>query len=200
MTVHHVGVAGLADANARHQVPDEPEIHLDPGDALTLTSRRHRDRHIGLGLLAKIDRAEIGTPGPRLAKRRLTRAIAPAADEIQAETRHPQLLAPARVQPARVGDGGDPAQKPQELKVARLKGAAACLGKDRPADLLLDVLGELLNAHGRPQRLLPLQREQPRARLLVGEVQSGGFAGKQGAAHQQNEVREVLVEQPALGQ
>ena len=56
-------VAGLADADLADDVPDELEVHLGNGDrsrgAGRTAAARHRDRHVGLGLLPEVHGAEV---------------------------------------------------------------------------------------------------------------------------------------------
>src|SRR5262249_25518904 len=65
-------------------------------------------------------------------------------------------------------------------------------------DLALDLLHELLDAGGGGQRLLALEQREGGLVLLVGEVDLEGAADNQRPAHERDEERDVLPEQPAL--
>ncbi len=60
---HHVGVAVLADLDLRHHVPDQFQVDLGNADAGVLAGTGQRQRHIGLGLPAEIDRPIIDLVG-----------------------------------------------------------------------------------------------------------------------------------------
>ena len=198
--VYHIGVTRGADADAGDQVPHELKVDLHHRHTLAAEVWRQGDGHIGLGLLEKMDGAEIGKPGPRLAKGRLSRAVGGSADAIHGETRHANLLASARVQPAGLGDGRDLAQQLQQLDIALVDGLTVTgLGEQGPANLALDVPGELLDVQGRCQGLLTLEGKECGAGLLVGEIELSALADEQGRDTQHDEVPEVLTKQPALG-
>ena len=94
------------DVDLRHHVPHEFEI--DVSNDRTLPPRSgDRNRHVGLGLLAEIDLAEIGLPDAR--RRTPDRPSSPCrAGRIQAETRDVGQLVTIRIDqlaPAIAGPG-----------------------------------------------------------------------------------------------
>jgi hypothetical protein len=82
--VDDVGLALFADADARDDVPDELEVDVCDRDRTVVDAGPDRDRHVGLGLLAEIDRAEPRLPAARLAERRLLRAVLAGLDAVHA--------------------------------------------------------------------------------------------------------------------
>ena len=63
VAVDHIGVAVLADLDLRDHVPDQLEIDLGDADAGLAPRAGERERHVGLGFAAEIDRAVIDLVG-----------------------------------------------------------------------------------------------------------------------------------------
>jgi hypothetical protein len=158
LAVDHEGMAGLADRDPRHDVPDELEVHLGDGDAGLFATPCHRDRHVGLGLLPKGHGPVIDLAGLGLDELRGARVVDAAAGDIHGQPRDAQLLLALRVQVADLGDRQHLAQEPQIVDAALVHGGRrrAELWLGRPADLLLDLLDERVDARGNPDRLLAL--------------------------------------------
>src|SRR5262249_45067913 len=75
-------------------------------------------------------------------------------------------------------------------------GAGNHLRVRRPAHLALDFADELLDASGRADRLLALERDQRLLALLIREVDLDRAAGQDRPAHQRDEQDEVLAREP----
>src|SRR5262249_59926529 len=101
------------------------------------------------------------------------------------------------VEMADLGDGEHLAEQAQvvDAPLVHRRRRQAQLGLRRPADLPLDLLDEVLDAGGHPERLLALERDEGRPVLLVGEVDLDGAGHKKGAAHQAGEDDHVLPEE-----
>ena len=67
----HIGVAVLADLDLRDHVPDQLQIDLGDADAGVLAGAGQRQRHVGLGLPAEIDRPVIDLVGDGLGEFRV---------------------------------------------------------------------------------------------------------------------------------
>ena len=195
--VHDVRLALLADADARHHVPDELQVHLGYRHRAGLAARAHRDRHVGLGLLAEIHRAEPGLAGARVLEGGLLRAVLVGAGDVHRQARHRQLLAALRIDLRDVGDGRHHAQQLEELDAPLLQALGAELRQRGEGELLLDLADELLDARRRAGGLLALQAGERLLVLLVGEVQADAARDQQRAADQREDQQEILAEQPA---
>ena len=198
--VDHVGLALLADADARHHVPDELQVHFGHRHRPGLAARAHRDRHVGLGLLAEVHRAEPGLAGARVLERRLLRAVLVRARGVHLEARHGELLAALRVDLRDVGHRRHHAQELQELDAPLLQALGAELRQRGERELLLDLAHELLDARRRARGLLALQAGERLLVLLVGEVEADAARNQQRAAHQREDQQEVLAEELAAVQ
>ena len=83
--VHHVGRAGLADMDARDDVPDEFEVDLGDRDAGAAAGAGNRQGEIGLQLLAEIDLAQVALVGPGMGKLRLLAEVRAARQRVHGE-------------------------------------------------------------------------------------------------------------------
>ena len=102
--VDDVGVAGLADLDLGDDVPDELQIHLGHRDA-GAAALRHGDRHVRLGFLAEVHRAEVdvGRPWPRgTSGRASSRCRLPITSMASRDTR--SCSWPCGVEVAELGD------------------------------------------------------------------------------------------------
>ena len=123
--VDHVGLALVADPDARDYVPDELEVDLGDRDPAGRAARAQAHREIGLGLLAKVHR-----PDPRLArlgieKRGVGRAVLAGAGGIHRQPRHSQHFLAARIELDDVGHRGRLAQQLEKFDAALLGAFAA---------------------------------------------------------------------------
>ena len=167
--VDHIGIALLADLEGCHHVPDQLEIDLGHGDAGIAPAAGQRDRHVGLGLLAEIDRAEIDVLGECFGEARVARVVGAAADHVHGEARDLELLLALAVELDELGDRRHLAQEAHVVVAALLDRGQRPLREGRPADLLLDLGDELLDALGRGLGLLLLQVDQLLLLVLIGE-------------------------------
>ena len=169
LVVDDIGVAGLADLDRGDDVPDQLEIDLGDGDAGVAAALRHRHRHVGLGVLAEIDRSEPHLLGERLGKAGIGRVIGAAADHIHRQTGHFELLVALAVELAELGDRRHLPLQSAEVEAALLDRCRGPLRRRRPADLLLDLGDELLDALRRRLGLLALQLDRRVPGLDIGE-------------------------------
>ena len=195
--VDDVGAPCRADPDLGHDVPDE--LQVDLGDRHPrVAAAGDRERQVGLGLLPEVDGPEVGPARPRLLEPRIAREVGLAADDVHGEPRDAELLPARRVELAHLGDRGRLALEADELEAPLLdRLASAELPLARPSDLALDVADEGLDPPRGAGRLLPLQRDESRQVLPVGEVELDEPAGEQSGAHQEREEHDVLPEQPA---
>src|SRR6185503_19484717 len=77
---------------------------------------RHCNGHVGLRLLAEVDRAEVGLAGHRLLELRVAGKIGVAADDIHGQSRYAQLLMTRRIDMAYFCNGGNLAKEPQRVQ------------------------------------------------------------------------------------
>ena len=198
--IHDVGDPRSAGPNLRHHVPNELEVHLGDRHGGTRPAATDGDRHVGLGVLAEVDRAEVRPRGFRLHELRFAGEISPAAKLVELQARHAQLLVPGSVETSQLGDRRRLTQQPQILE-ATLRGrdgTAARLSLVRPGDLLRDAVHELLDAHGGVERLLALETAEGRDTLPVGRVQLDARGDHEGATQQRHDEHDVLAEQARL--
>ena len=194
--IDDIGLALLTDADARHYVPDELEVHLGHRDRAGLAARAHRDRHVGLGLLAEVHRAEPGLARARVLERGLLRAVLVGAGHVHRQARHRELLAAPGIDLRDIGDGRHHAQQLEELDAPLLQALGTELRQRGEGKLLLDLAHELLDARRRAGGLFALQARERFLVFLVGEVQSDAARDQQRAAHQRQDQQEILAEQP----
>ena len=193
----HIGVAALADLDLRDHVPDELEVDLGDADAGVAPRAGDRERHVGLGLAAEVDRAVIDLLRHRLGEFRVLRQVEPAADHVHGEPRHPELLLAGRIELRQLGDGRHLAQQPQRVEAALLERARRPGQLRGPAELALDLLDELADLRGRGLGLLALDADQRRLVLLVGEPDLEQPVGEQRDADDGDEQADIFAEQPA---
>src|SRR5262249_51449554 len=155
------------DLDTRDDVPDELEVDLGHGDAGLVARSGDGDRHVRLGFLPEVDRAEPGLAGSRLGELRVARKILPAPGDVHAETRNAPRLASGLVEVAQVGDRRHLAQQLEEVYAPLLKARPAELRQPHPAELVLDLLHVGLDARRRARGLLALKREKVRLVLLI---------------------------------
>jgi hypothetical protein len=193
--VDHVGLALLADLDARDHVPDELQVHLGHRHRPAFAAGAHRDRHVGLGFLAEVHRPEPGLPGARVLERRVLRAVLVGAGDVHREARHRELLAALGIDLRDVGHRRHEAQQLQELDAPLLQAFDAELRQRGKGELLLDLAHELLDARRGGDRLLALQGGERALVFLIGEVQPDGARNQQRAAHQGQNQQEIFAEQ-----
>ena len=113
--VGHVGVPGAADPDLGHDVPDRLEVDLRYRHFRGGFVQGHRDRHIGLGLVPEIDRAEESLLRLRHLKLRGRGIVLAAVRHVQCDARYAEPLLAGDVQMTDIGDGGSVPQQPEEV-------------------------------------------------------------------------------------
>ena len=169
LRAHHIGMAALADLDLRDHVPDQLEIDLGDADAGVLAGAGQRQRHIGLGLPAEIDRPVIDLVGDGLGELRVLGEIEPAVHDIHGEARHPQPLLAGRIDLRQFGDGRHLPQQPQRIEPALLDRARRPGQLRGPAQLAFDFLDELADLGRGGLGLLVLDADQGRLVLAIIE-------------------------------
>ena len=114
--IDHIGVAVLADLDPGDHVPDQLEIDLRDADAGLAPRAGERQRHVGLGFAAEIDRAVIDLVGHGLGEFRLVGIVDAAADHVHGEPRHFELLVAGGIDLRQFGDGRHLTQQPQRVE------------------------------------------------------------------------------------
>ena len=193
-----IGMTALADLDLRHHVPDQLQIDLGDADAGVLAGAGQRQRHIGLGFAAEIDRPVIDLVGHGLGEFRILgevepgipprpwRAAIPASRSLPVEsTCASSVIAGTcrnsrkRIEPALL----DRARRPRQL--------------GGPAELAFDLLDELADLGGRGLGLLVLDPDQRGLVLAIIEENLENAVGQQRDADHRDEQRDVFGEQPA---
>jgi hypothetical protein len=156
-----------------------------------------RQRHVGLGFAAEIDRAVVDLVRHGLGEARLLGHVVAAADHFHGQPRHLQLLVAAGVDLGEFGDRRHLAQEPQRVEASLLKRAGRPRQLRGPADLAFDFADELPDLAGRCLRLLALDADQRGLLLLIREVDVERAVGDERQADDGDEQRDVFDEQPA---
>ena len=68
---NNISAAVLANLDLGHHVPDQLQVDLGDADAGVLTGAGHRQRHIGLGFPAEVDRPVVDFVGDGFGEFRL---------------------------------------------------------------------------------------------------------------------------------
>ena len=193
--VDHVGLPALADLDPGHHLPDQLEVDLGDAHAGVAAGAGERERHVGLGFAAEIDRPVIDLLGHRLAEFRVLGEVGLARHHVHGEARHPQLLAAGGVELGQLGDRRHLAQQAQPVEAPRLDGARRPRQLRGPADLALDALDELVDFLGGGGGLPALDADQGVLVLPIGEHDLEHAVGDQRDADHGDEQRDVFAEQ-----
>ena len=164
-----IGMAVLADLDLRHHVPDQFEIDLGDADAGVLAGAGQRQRHVGLGLAAEIDRPVIDLVGDGFGEFRILGEVEPAIDHVHGQARHPQPLLAGGIDLRQFGDGRHLPQQPQRIESALLDRARRPRQLGGPAELAFDLLDELADLRRRRLGLFVLNPDQRRLVLAIIE-------------------------------
>ena len=192
----HISVAVLADLDLRHDVPDQLEVHLGDADAGILARTGERQRHVGLGFPAKVDRPVIDLVRDRLGELWIARQVDAAVDRIHGEPRDAQALLAARIHLGKLGDSRHLPQEPQRVEPALLDRARRPRQLCGPAELALDLLDELADLGSRRLGLLVLDPYQRGLVLPIVEEDLKQAVGKQRDGNDGHEQRDIFGEQP----
>lgn len=192
----HVGVPVLADLDLGDDVPDQLQIDLGDADAGILARAGQRQRHVGLGVPAEIDRPVIDLVRNRLGELWIPRQVDPTVDRVHRQPRDPQPLLAARVHLGELGDPWHLTQQPQRVEPALLDRARRPRQLRGPAELALDLLDELADLGGRRLSLLMLDPDQRGLVLTIIEEDFEQPVGEQRNGDDGHEQRDVFGEQP----
>ena len=196
-SIHHVSASVPGELDLGQHVPDEFQVDLGDAHAGIAPRAGERQRHVGLGFAAEIDRAVIDLVRHRLGEARLLGHVVAAADHFHGEPRHLQLLVAARVDLGELGDRRHLAQQPQRVEAALLQRAGRPGQLRGPADLAFDFADELPDLAGRGLRLLALDADQRGLLFLIREVDVERAVGDEREADHGDEQHDVFDEQPA---
>ena len=169
LRTHDIGVAALADLDLRDHVPDQLQIDLGDADAGVLAGAGQRQRHVGLGLAAEIDRSVIDLVGDGLGEFRILGEVEPGVHDVHGQTRNPQALLAGRIDLRQFGDGRHLPQQPQRVEPAVLHRCRRPGQLGGPAQLAFDLLDELADLGGGGFGLLVLNPDQGRLVLAIIE-------------------------------
>src|SRR5437660_4561927 len=160
--IDDIGIPALPDVQPGAYVPDQLQIDLGDGDPGLPALTRHRQRHVRLGFLAEIDRAEPDALRLRPGKGGALREIRGAADDVHLQPRDLELLLAFAVELGQLGDRRLLAQQAKIILATLVERARGPLRMRRPADLPLDLADELLDTQRRRLGLLLLDANQRR--------------------------------------
>ena len=195
--IDHVSAPMPGKFDLRQHVPDEFQVDLGDAHAGVAPRAGERQRHVGLGFAAEIDRAVVDLVRHRLGEARLLGHVGAAADHFHGQPRHLQLLVAAGVDLGEFGDGRHLAQEPQRVEASLLKRTGRPGQLRGPADLAFDFADELPDLAGRGLRLLALNADQRGLLLLIREIDVERAVGDERQADHGDEQRDVFDEQPA---
>jgi hypothetical protein len=85
LAIHHVGIAGGADLDARHGVRDELEVDLGQQHAIAVVAGGPRHAHVGLAVAAKVEVAVEGGAGRRQLERRTAGVVTAGVDLVHVQ-------------------------------------------------------------------------------------------------------------------
>ena len=188
-------MTALADLDLRDDVPDQLEIDLRDTHPGVTPGAGNRERHVGLGLAAEIDRAVVDFMGDRLGELRILGIVGVAADHVHGKARHAQLLAPARIELGKLGDRRHLPEQAQRVETALLERTRGPRQLRGPTDLALDLADELADFGGGRLRLLVLDADERGLVLLIGEPDFRGAVEQQRERDHRDEERHVFAEQ-----
>ena len=143
LRVDQIGLSPFADLDLGYHVPDELEIDLGDAHACIPARAGERQRHVGLGLPAKIDGSVVDLVRNGFCELRVLREVGLACDHVHGQARDPQLLAAGGIELRELGDGRHLAQEPQSVETPLIDGAGGPGQLRGPSHLALDLLDEL---------------------------------------------------------
>ncbi len=195
--IDHIGAAALADLDLRHHVPDQLEIDLRDAHPGIAPRAGERQRHIGLGLAAEIDRPVIDLVRHGLGEFRLGRIVDAAADHVHGQPRDAQLLVAGGVDLGELGDGRHLPQQPQRVEAALIERGVRPRQLRRPADLAVDLGDELLDFRRGALGLLALDADQRGLVLLIRKPDLESAVGQERENDHGDQQRHIFDEQAA---
>src|SRR6185312_5346150 len=84
--IDHISLPTLPNLDLRDHVPDECEVDLSDGDAGVTSDAAYRERHVGLGILTKVNRAVVHSARSGNDKCRLFGTVGLAVEHIHSKT------------------------------------------------------------------------------------------------------------------
>ncbi len=197
LRAHHIGMAVLADLDVGDHVPDQLQIDFGDGNAGVLAGAGQRQRHVGLGLAAEIDRPVIDLVGDGLGEFRILGEVEAAVDHVHRQPRDPQALVAGRIDLGQLGDGRHLAQQAQRVESPVIERSRRPRQLRGPAELALDLLDELADLGGGRLGLLALNADQRGLVLAIIEENLENPVGSQRNGDHRDEQRDIFGEQPA---
>ena len=197
VAVNHIGLALFADLDARHDIPDELEIDLRDRHRPGIAARPDGDRHVRLGLLAKVHGSEPWLSASCFPEWRLLRAVLARVDVVHAKTGNGDLLATIGIELRDIRDFRRLAQQFQEFDSTQLHIGGVELRQRGVRKLLLDLVDVLLDPRGRGDGLFVLQVRKRRLDFLIREIDADRAGSKQRARNQRQDEQQILAEQSA---
>ena len=197
LRIDQIGLPARAHLDLGYHVPDELEIDLRDAHACVATRAGERQRHVGLGLPAKIDGSVVDLVRNCFGEFRILGKVGLACHHIHGQARDAQLLAPGRVELRELGDRRHLPQQPQPVEPPLIDGAGGPRQLRGPPHLALDLLDELADLGRRGLGLLALDADQGCLVLLKGEDDFRQSVGEQGDANDGKEQPDVFPKQPA---
>ncbi len=195
--IHHVGPAGLADADLMYHVPDVGQVHLCHADTAVPAGARNGQRHVRLGLAPEIDRAIVDLVGNGQSELVVLRIVGVAADTVHLLARHAQAFAPGLVEKRQLGDRGNLPEQTQAVDLALLDRCTGPGQMRHPPELALDLLDEVADPNGCRARLLLLDAKKKGSMLPIGEPDLDQAVGDERQSDHGGEKHDVFPEQHA---
>ena len=154
-----------------------------------------RQRHIGLGFPAEIDRPVVDLVRHGFGEFRVVRIVGAAADHVHGEPRNAQALLAGGIELRQLGDGRDLAQQPQGIEPALLDRAGRPRQLRRPPKLAFDFPDELADLGGRSLGLFALNAHQRSLVFLIVEPYVENAVGQQRKRDHRREQHDIFAEQ-----
>ena len=158
--IDHIGAAVLADLDLGHHIPDQLEIDLRDAHPGIAPGAGKRQRHVRLGLAAKVNRAVIDFMRHGLREFRLLGVVDAASNHVHCQTRDLELLMARSIDLGQLRDRRDLAQQPQGVETALIERAVGPRQLRGPAHLAFDLGDELFDLVGGGNGLLLLNADQ----------------------------------------
>ena len=196
LRIDQIGLPARAHLDLGYHVPDELEIDLGDAHACIAARAGERQRHVGLGLPAKIDRSVVDLVRNGFRELRVLGEVGLARHHVHGQARDAQLLVAGRIELRELGDRRHLPQQPQPVEPPLIDGAGGPGQLRGPSHLALDLLDELADLGRRGLGLLALDADQGCLVLLKGEDDFRQSVREQGDAHDGKKQADVFPKQP----
>src|SRR5215470_19880510 len=167
-SVDDVGLTALAHLDHRYDVPHERQVYLGDADAGVVTARE-RQRHVGLRILTKVDRAVVMRARHGIAELGLVRDVDPAPDLVWVCPRDADLHVAGRVDLFKLGNSRHLTKQTPGVDPPLRKGAGIPGQLDGPTELGLDAFDKLADLGRSALGLLALNADKGGLVLPVEE-------------------------------